>query len=201
MTSLSLAGLSLPSSFPGGRGGGVNKRSTHTCTSWCAYAAMSGSSCSFRAHSCDLTPLRALPPPPCPNTDRFWFNANVRKHGVAVSGKAHVTAQHVPRNTCCQPSPSNHDNTKQHAGVHPSTQEHVKVQLHQHFDTHIDPSCSLHQATNHVLDWIGTAKTMVPKRGPKVRKHRVAVLVQGGGLPCCVVHFTGIPLARISSKR
>ena len=43
----------------------------------------------------------------------------------------------------------------------------MELQVHQHFATHIDPSCSLSKATNHILYWIGTAKTMVPKKTQK----------------------------------
>ena len=46
---------------------------------------------------------------------------------------------------------------------------------HPHFDTHMDPSCGLHKATNHILYWIGTAKPMVPKKGQKFGNT---------GLPC-----------------
>ena len=66
--------------------------------------------------------------------------------------------------------PSKHDHTKQQGSIHPRTQEHMEIQRHQHFDTHIDPFCSRHKATdNHILDWIGTAKD------PKVRKHGIAM--------------------------
>ena len=41
----------------------------------------------------------------------------------------------------------------------------MELHLHPHFDTHMDPSCGLHKATNHILYWIGTAKPMVPKKG------------------------------------
>jgi hypothetical protein len=90
----------------------------------------------------------------------------MRKHGVAVFGQTRVTTKHVTQNTCCKHKPtraSKHDNTKQQASMHPRTQEDMELQLHHHFATHIDPSCSLHQATNHILYWIGTATTMVPK--------------------------------------
>ena len=53
--------------------------------------------------------------------------------------------------------------------------QHVELQLHQHFDIHIDHSCSLHKATNHISYWIGTEKNDGSKKGPKVRKHGVAV--------------------------
>ena len=49
----------------------------------------------------------------------------------------------------------------------------------------------LHKATNHILHWIRTAKTMIPKKNPKVRKHGVALFGQarvrtrGGGLLVC----------------
>ena len=49
----------------------------------------------------------------------------------------------------------------------PRTQEHMELHLHHHFDTYIDHSCSLHKATNHILHWIGTAKTMVSKKVQK----------------------------------
>ena len=49
--------------------------------------------------------------------------------------------------------------------MHLTTQQHMGLQLHQHYiDTHMDPSCGLHKATNHILYWIGTTKTMVPKK-------------------------------------
>ena len=51
--------------------------------------------------------------------------------------------------------------------------KHVALQLQQHFDAHIDPSCSLHKTTNHVLYWIGTAKTMLPKKSAGTRGRRV----------------------------
>ena len=93
----------------------------------------------------------------------------MRKRGVAVFGQAHVTAQHVPRNTCCRHKPTRplHDYNRvsvQQASIYPSIQEHMELHPHQHFDTHIDPSCSLHKATDHILYRIGTAKTMVPKK-------------------------------------
>ena len=56
--------------------------------------------------------------------------------------------------------------------MHLTTQQHMGLQLHQHYiDTHMDPSCGLHKATNHILYWIGTTKTMVPKK--TVRKNGV----------------------------
>ena len=85
-----------------------------------------------------------------------------------------------------QPSPSKHDDTKQQPSTHPRTQEHMELRLRQHFATHTDPSCSLHKATNHILDWIGPAKAMVPKQA--MRKHGVTVFGQarartrGGGV-------------------
>ena len=53
--------------------------------------------------------------------------------------------------------PVKRDNTKQQASTHSKTQEHMYRQLHHHFATHIDPSSSLHKATNHILFWIATA--------------------------------------------
>ena len=57
----------------------------------------------------------------------------------------------------------------QQASTHPRTQEHRELQLHQQFAPHTDLSCSLHKATNHILYWIGSAKTMVPKKAQKCR--------------------------------
>ena len=66
-----------------------------------------------------------------------------------------------------QPDPSKHDKTKQQASTHPKTQERMELQRHQHFATPVDPSCGLHKATNHIVYWIGTAKTLVPKKTQK----------------------------------
>ena len=94
--------------------------------------------------------------------------------------------------------------TKQQGSIHPRTQEHMESQPlrqtsfppqpHQHFDTHIDPFCSRHKATdNRILDWIGTAKTMVPKKTQKCGNRGspcldMPVLGQhgggGGGVQC-----------------
>ena len=46
-------------------------------------------------------------------------------------------------------------------------QEHMELHLHQHFDTHDGPSCSLHKATNHILYWTGTPTMMVPKQAKR----------------------------------
>ena len=88
----------------------------------------------------------------------------MRKHTAAVFGQARVTPRHVPRNTCCRHKPALplHDyKTVSNGSAY--TPEHMEIQLHPHFDTCVDPSCSLHKATNHILYWIGTAKMMVPK--------------------------------------
>ena len=82
---------------------------------------------------------------------------------VLPCGKHHRT--HVAGTN--QPYPAKHDNTKQQASIHPRTQEHMELQLHQHFATHIDRSCSLHKDTNHMLYWVGTAKMRVPKNTQK----------------------------------
>ena len=70
----------------------------------------------------------------------------------------------------------------------------MQVQLHKPFDANIDPSCSLHKATDHLLYWIGTAKTEVPEKG-KVWKYGVVVFGQarvrtkgGGGAPASHMH-------------
>ena len=121
-----------------------------------------------------------LVPPPCPNTGQVLVQgAKVRKHGVAVFGQARVAARHIPWSTYAdesQPYPSKHDNTKQQASIHPRTQERMELQLHQHFDTHIDPCCSLPKATNHNLYW--DRKNDGSKKHPKVQKHGVAVIGQ-----------------------
>ena len=80
-----------------------------------------------------------------------------------------------------QPDQSKHDNTKQQPSVHPRTQEHMESQLHQHFATHIDPSCRLHKAANHIFCWIGPIKTMVPKKPQKCRNTGPPCLGKGGG--------------------
>ena len=51
--------------------------------------------------------------------------------------------------------------------THPNPREHMELHLHRHFATHMDPSCGLRTAANHILYWIGTAKTMVPKKAQK----------------------------------
>ena len=122
------------------------------------------------------------PPPPCPDTRQVLVQAaKGRKHGVAVFGKARVTAWHVPGNTCCRHKPTlplNIYNTKRQASIRPRTQEHMELQQHQHFDTPIGPSCSPHKATHHILHWIGTVKRVVPKKDPQVRKQGVAMFGQ-----------------------
>ena len=47
----------------------------------------------------------------------------------------------------------------------------MEFQLHQHFDPHIDPSCSLHKATLSLLDW--NTKKEGSKKDPKVWKYRL----------------------------
>ena len=73
--------------------------------------------------------------------------------------------------------------------MHPSKKEHMEVQLHQLFATHMDPSCSPHKATNHILYWIANPKTMVPKKTQKCGNTRSPCLDKpvlgrgGGGIP------------------
>ena len=93
------------------------------------------------------------PPPPYPDAG-FWFMG--QKYGntgspcldkpVLLPGTYHRT--HVAG--ISQSASSEHGNTKQHASTHPRAQEHMELQLHQHFATHTDPSCSLHNTTNHI---------------------------------------------------
>ena len=77
---------------------------------------------------------------------------------------------------CCRHKPTPPLKTQQseqkgvqQANIHPRTQKHMKLQLHQHFDAHVDPSRSLLKATNHIPHRFGTAKTMVPKKAQKCR--------------------------------
>ena len=92
----------------------------------------------------------------------------MRKHGVCLDKPVllHGTYHGIHVADISQREPSKHDNTRQQASKHSRTQARRESQLHQHFDTHIDASCSLHKATNHILYWIGTAiaKMMVPKK-------------------------------------
>ena len=61
-----------------------------------------------------------------------------------------------------QPHPSRHDNK---AGIHPKTQEHIEVQLHQHFATRMYPA-----RTNRPLSPLDmNRKTDGSKKAPKVR--------------------------------
>ena len=59
--------------------------------------------------------------------------------------------------------------------IHPRTHKHTELPLHQYFDNYIDPSCSLHKATGHILYWIRATKKWFQKR-PKS--------VENTGLPC-----------------
>ena len=120
------------------------------------------------------------PPPPLILTrPRFWVRGQRwRNTGSPCLDKARVTGgtyhgTHVAG--LSQPDPSKHHNTKQQPSVHPRTQEHMESQPHQHFDTHMDPSCSpAHSHKPHsLLEW--EHKNDVSKKGPKVRKHGVAV--------------------------
>ena len=97
---------------------------------------------------------------------RFWFKAQkcvnmgwpCLDKPVLPRGMYH--GKHVA--DISQPYPSKHGNAKQQASIPRRTQEHVELQLC--YATHIDPSRSLHKATNHILYSIRTAKTMVPKQ-------------------------------------
>ena len=112
------------------------------------------------------------PPPPWPNLGQFLVQgAKVRKHGVTVFGQARVTARHVPRNTCCRHKstlpPQNmtvQSNRPAYTPEHKSTWNDSYVNT---LPPILTPSCSLHNAANHVLFWIGTAKAMVPKKTQK----------------------------------
>ena len=120
----------------------------------------------------DLRQFIPLLYPPCPDMRQVLAQgAKVRRHGVPVFGQKPVLPRSMYlRNTCCRhslPYASKHNNTRQQAGKYPRIPEHMELQLCQHFVTHIDPSCSLHTATNHILYWIGTATTMVPKKTRK----------------------------------
>ena len=76
--------------------------------------------------------------------------------------------------------------------MHPKIQEDMELHLHLPFDTDIDPFCNLHKATNCMLYWIGTAKTMVQKYGntgsPCLGKRMLGQGKGGGGLFAQPVH-------------
>ena len=113
--------------------------------------------------------FRDIPPPIVLTRARFWFGG--QKCRVAVFRQARVTVCRVPRNTCCRHKPTlplhDYKRVSNRPAYTPRTQEHTELQLHRHFDVHVDPSCSLHKATNHILYWIGTAETIVPKKAQK----------------------------------
>ena len=72
-------------------------------------------------------------------------------------------------------SPSPNMGLSKLASIHPRTQEHMELHLHQHFDTHIEPSCSLHKDANHILCWIWP-KMMIPKEAHKCGNTRLRLL-------------------------
>ena len=60
----------------------------------------------------------------------------------------------------------------QQASIHPKTQEHVALQLHQHLDTLIDPSCSLPKPQTTFLEpqkrWFQKRPKRLENRGRRV---------------------------------
>ena len=67
--------------------------------------------------------------------------------------------------------PASHWNTRQ--------PPNMELQPHQHFATHIDPSCSLRKIKlQNTLSIASELQKQFPKKGPKVRKHGVAVFGQ-----------------------
>ena len=137
------------------------------------------------------------PSPPCPSTGRGLVHGGERAGGntwypcldrpVLQHGTYHGT--HVAdiiqlSFMTTKGYPTGH--------AHPTTQEHMESRLHPHFHTHMDPSCSLHNATNHLLCWMGA---MVPKQGPNVRRHGVAVF---GQAPCWAINRRWSPPSKIA---
>ena len=92
----------------------------------------------------------------------------MRKHGVAVFGQARATARRVPRSTQADPTPL-HD-YKRVSKRPPHTPEHNSAWKYSYTNT-LPPTltlpAALHNATHHLLYWIGTAKPMVPKKAQK----------------------------------
>ena len=89
------------------------------------------------------------PPSPCTNTGQILVvGPKMRKHGVAVfrqarwyvAGSPAVKRELFTTTQGCPAGQHTPQNTRAH-GLH----------LHQHFDSHIDPSCSLHKPTNDIL--------------------------------------------------
>ena len=136
----------------------------------------------FEKHRCGG---HGAPPPPGPPPFELPIPPPPPHHPPAdpppqVLGSRCLHRPVLPRSTShgthvadiSEPYPSKHENTKQQTSRHPRTQKRMESQPHQHFDTRVDPSCSLHKATNRVLYWIGTAKTMVPKKTQKCQNTR-----------------------------
>ena len=115
----------------------------------------------------------------------------MRENGVAVFGQARATAQHVTWNTCGRHKPTLPLHDCKRVSHRPAyTPEHKSTWDYRYtntFDTHMDPSCSLHKATKSILYWSGTLKTVVQKKKhPKVWNHGVVVFAParvstGGG--------------------
>ena len=55
-------------------------------------------------------------------------------------------------------------NDVQQPSIHTRTQQHMRLQLHPHFGTQIELSCSLHKSCKALSLSIRTAKPMVPKK-------------------------------------
>ena len=120
-------------------------------------------------------PVGITPPPVLTRVQ----GAKVERHGVAVFGHARVTAWHVPRTTRCRhqpPLPPPFMTTKgcptAQRTPHNTTQAHMALQLHPHCSTHTDPSCSLHNATDHLLYWIGNRKNDGSNKRPQSAETR-----------------------------
>ena len=110
-----------------------------------------------------------LPRSPLSYTGRVLVQgAKMWKHGFAVFGQARVTPKHVPQNTCCRNKPTLplHDYKRVSASIHHRTQEHMELQLDQHFAP-MDSSCSLHKAANHIVYRIGNGKKNGSKKAQK----------------------------------
>ena len=104
-------------------------------------------------HPTKTPPSSAPPhtPPPCPGDI-----AGISHLYPSMTTKGCPTGLYTPQNTTAP-------------GIKPTPT----------FAPHPDPSCSPHNATHHIPNWIGTAKMNVQdNKDAKVRKHRVAAFEQ-----------------------
>ena len=84
------------------------------------------------------------------------------RHVSAVCRGARTTEHMLP--TSPTPTPQNMTKSVQQDPIHPKTKEQHQTLC---FATHMDPSCGLHKATNHILYRIGTTKRHIQKKAQK----------------------------------